>query len=248
MLREQTLSEFLKMVRVPIFMISTLVMPTLLFAFFGLPNLHLRLQGIAGGPYLLASFASFSVASVMLFSFGITISYERSTKGDELMRTTALRPEVFLISRALVAMLFGFASVTILVVFGVLVAGIPIGLATYGHLVASALLGSLAFLMMGITVGYYVGYNAAPALINLLYTVLAFMSGMLVPLQNLPQFIQVAARYVPTYHYVELSLAGVGARTPEPVWLYLAALVGYSLLFFVLAAIAYRRESQHRFS
>jgi len=248
MLVVQTRSEFLKMARVPIFMISTLVMPTVLFIFFGLPNVHARLQGIAGGPYLIAAFAAFSVASVMLFSFGVTISYERSTKGDELMRTTALRPDIYLISRAAVAMSFGLASLTVLVLFGILVAHIDLSIAAYLRIVIVTLLGSLAFLLLGVTVGYYVGYNAAPPLINLVYTVLAFMSGMLLPLHNLPDPVQVVARFLPTYHYVELSLSAVGARTPEPTFVYAVALAGYAVVFFLLAAVAYRRESHNRFS
>ena len=76
--------EVLKLVRLPLFAIPTFVFPLMFFAMFGLPNAHRELNGISAGPYILASFGTYAVMTVALFSFGIAIASERGLGWNRL--------------------------------------------------------------------------------------------------------------------------------------------------------------------
>src|ERR1700738_2748923 len=95
MLLEQTRSEFIKLLRTPAFSVTSVVLPSMFFAFFGLPHVNDREAGIKAGPYLLASFAAYGVISVMLYSFGIGVAVERGQKMNVLMRATPLPTSIY---------------------------------------------------------------------------------------------------------------------------------------------------------
>ena len=46
---------------------------------------------------------------------------------------------------------------------------------------------------------------------NLIYLPLSFASGLFVPLNQLPVFIQNLAPYLPSYHYAQLAWSALGA-------------------------------------
>jgi ABC-2 type transport system permease protein len=82
---------------------------------------------------------------------------------------------------------------------------------------------------------------------NLVYLPLVFASGIFLPLDQLPLAVQRVARYLPTYHYVQLAWDAVGANR-GPVGHSVAWLAGYSIVFAWLAVRAYRRETERKFA
>ena len=93
MLLTQTWSELRIRWRIPAFSVTIVALPVLFFTFFGLPYAQQTLpDGTSLGAYLLASFAAYSVGSVMVFGFGIGVATERGLKVDLLMRATPLPP------------------------------------------------------------------------------------------------------------------------------------------------------------
>src|SRR5215218_8525373 len=145
MLIAQTKSELLQLLRDPAFIISSVTLPTIFFAFFGLPVVDERTAGTGAENYLLASFGAYGVISVMLFSFGAGVAAERARKTDVLMRATPLRPAVLLCAKTLSALLFAFARVA---------GGVEPGMAAWATLTYRLLLGSTPFVFLGFAVGY----------------------------------------------------------------------------------------------
>src|SRR5207245_937884 len=117
MLIRQTQAEFLKLWRVPAFSATSLLLPLVFYAFIGIGQASQRLQGthVTFGAYFLASMAVYSVANVMIFSFGISVANERGMKMDLLMRGTPLPPLAYLLSKCVTAIVF--ALLTLAVVF-----------------------------------------------------------------------------------------------------------------------------------
>ena len=113
-------------------------------------------------------------------------------------------------------------------------------------MVTRLLLGALPFIAMGFAIGYTFGANAAPGATNLIYLPMAFSSGILVPIDFLPDLVRKIAPYLPTYHYGQLALSSVGAQaedwTTSAVWL-----VGYTVIFFAIAFRQYRREEVRKY-
>ena len=131
--------------------------------------------------------------------------------------------------------------------------GFAIGQATPGLLIGTAigvaaallvtlLAGSLPFCAMGLALGYLVGPNSAAAVVNLVYLPMVFVSGLWIPVEQLPGFMQRFAPALPPYHYAQLALSALGAGRGGAAWGHVLALLGFTALFLAVAVWAYRRD------
>jgi ABC-2 type transport system permease protein len=249
MLVRQTWAEFLKLWRIPAFSITSLFLPVIFYAFIGIgQSSQVISPGVTFGAYFLASMAVYSVANVMIFSFGISVASERGMKMDLLMRATPMPAWVYLLSKCIVALVFAAMTLVVLFPFAYIAGGVRLDAAVWATLAFRVLLGSIPFIALGFAIGYLSGPNSAVAVINLIYLPTAFASGLFFPKQLLPSFIQSISPYLPLHFFGQLGWDAVGARTDESVttdWLYLA---GYGVLFFAIALWAYRREESRKFS
>ena len=249
MLAKQTLAEFLKLWRIPAFSITSLFLPVMFYAFIGIgQSSQVISPGVTFGAYFLASMAVYSVANVMIFSFGISVATERGMKMDVLMRATPMPPLVYLLSKSITAIVFAALTLVILFPFAYVAGGVRLDPIVWVTLASRVLLGSVPFIALGFAIGYLSGPNSAVAVINLIYLPTAFASGLFFPKQLLPEFIQRISPYLPLHFFGQLGWDAVGAPTDESVaadWLYLAA---YGVAFFVIALWAYRREENLKFS
>lgn len=246
-LRAQIRSEIRLRWRVPAFSASNLVLPVVLYSFFGLPFAgRTTPRGLDIGVVLLVSFAAYAVGQVMVYGFGIGVAMERGQRIDLLMRATPLPAGIHLAAKVVVAALFGLLAALILFAYASLAGGIRLAPGLWVSVIARLLAGALPLIALGFWVGYVAGPNAAPAVVNLIYLPLAFASGLFLPPDQLPGFVQRIAPYLPTYHYAQLAWSAIGAAR-EPVGVSLLWLAGYAVVLLWLAARAYRRETSRKF-
>ncbi|HEX5416764.1 MAG TPA: ABC transporter permease [Chloroflexota bacterium] len=235
--------EIVKMLRIPQFAFFSLIFPVLLFAMFGLPNVGDSVnQTTTAGQFMMASFGTYAVMAVGLFTFGVAIASERGMGWNRLLRATPLPSITHLLSKVVMAGLFGLATLGLLFLFGGLVGHIPMSLERWAALTGLLLVGMVPFVALGLWLGYFAGPNSAVAIVNLIYLPLAFASGLFVPLPNLPKIVQVVAPYLPSYHIAELGWTLLGAGDAAGQLNHLLWLAGYTVLFLGLAVVAYRRD------
>lgn len=247
MLAHQCVAQARLFLRTPAVSVISFAMPVMLFLFFGLPARGLPyLPGVDLGTFMLASFAAYAVSSVMVFNYGITIALDRGQKVDVLMRASPLPGGVYLLARTITAL--GLGLVGLVVLFGVAVlTGVQLPVATWIAMGLRLMLGSIPFIGLGFALAYLCSPSAAPAVANLLFIVLAFGSGMLIRIDQMPDFLGAIAPYLPTYHYAQLSWGALGAASEDPITS-VAWLAGFAILFFGVAAWAYRREAARKFA
>jgi ABC-2 type transport system permease protein len=248
MLLAQTRSQLRVFWRLPSVSATALVMPLMLFAFFVLPHAHDPYQGpVSLGASMLASIGAYAVGSVMVFNYGVTLALDRGQKIDLLARAAPLPGWVFLLARALSALAYGTLALFLLFAVAAFAGGITLEPATWLALGVRLLVGSLPFIALGFAIAYLATPSAAPAVANLLFVGMAFASGMLVPLDQMPDVVRAAAPLLPTYHYAQLALDTLGpvqqSAATSGLWL-----LAFSTGLFGLAAIAYRRESRRKFA
>ena len=248
MLLAQARAELRMRWRVPAFSLTSVALPVVFFTFFGLPVAGLtRPDGISVGAFLVASFGAYAVGSVMVYSFGIGVAVERGMKVDLLMRVMPVPPGVYLLAKVITALVFSLVSLVVLIIYGIVVGGVTQPPLVWVEMIARLLVGSVPFIGLGFAIGYMAGPHSAPAVANLVYLPLAFASGLFVPPNQLPRFVQSFAPYLPTYHYGQLVWGSLRAST-EPLAVSLAWLAGYSVFFFAVALRAYRGDEQRKFS
>ena len=105
----------------------------------------------------------------------------------------------------------------------------------WATLLAVNVLGVLPFAAIGMFFGSLLGANAAPAVLNVLYLPMAFLSGLWLPLSMLPDVMARIAPLWPAYHHAQLALKVVGHDNGGAAWLHLLALAIVSVVFFALA-------------
>jgi ABC-2 type transport system permease protein len=247
MLVAQVWSVLLTYWRMPWFSLFSMVLPIMFFTFFGLPNVHSKMAGGASvGAYVLASMAGYSMSNVLVYNIGIGQANARARKLDLLQRATPLPGWVALVAAMIGGLVLAVVSLIGLLIVGAL-GGVSMGLDRWLLLPAAVLIGSLPMLGLGMTLGYGSGPNLAPALASLIYLPMAFASGLFVPLQQMPDFIQKIGPYLPLYHLGQLGWSVVG-HGDEPVSRALAWVGGWTIVLFALAVRAYRRDQNRKFA
>lgn len=248
MLLAQTRAQLRAFWRLPSVSATAILMPLMLYVFFVLPHARDPWQGsISVGAYMLASMGAYAVGSVMVFNFGVTVALDRGQKVDLLMRSAPLPGWLYLLARVISALVFGVIALATLFAVALLLGGISLEPETWFGLAGRLLLGAVPLLALGFAIAYLAGPGAAPAVANLVFIGMAFASGMLVRLDQMPDFLRAVAPYLPTYHYAQFAwnALGVGDESAlvSGVWL-----VAYAIGLFTLAIAAYRREARRRFA
>jgi ABC-2 type transport system permease protein len=247
MLWRQLQAELLRLWRTPSFLVPTLVLPLVLYSLLGgLGKGNTLEEGVSRQVYALASVGTYCIISVMLYSFGVNIANERGQRVNVLMRATPLPASVYLLAKVVTALLSALVMLLVLSGFAIVVGGVQLGVAAWMSLIASLVLGVLPFILLGFAIGNVVNPTGATPIINLSFFILAFASGVFVPLSQLPDVLQNIAPYSPFYRLGQLAWNAVGVQTGsigDAVWLLLL----YSAVFFGLAIFAYRSEERHSF-
>lgn len=234
--------EVIKLLRIPAFSIPTLLFPIMFFAFFGLPNLGNQIEGVDAGPYILASYGTYAIMSVALFSFGVSIAAERGLGWNRLLRATPLQPLTYFAAKIVMALIIGLITLLALFAFGGIVGGVHLPALLWAQLIGLLVLGMIPFVALGLCIGYVAGPNSAAAIANLIYLPLAFASGLLLPVPYLPAFVQSFAPYLPAYHAGQLGWTLLGAGDGSSILGHLAWLAAYTAAFLVIGVVAYRRD------
>ncbi|EYB69519.1 ABC transporter [Deinococcus phoenicis] len=236
------LAELRRLVRNPMFAIGTLGFPIMFFALFGLPAVHQTTEsGANAGQYILVSFGTYSLLSVAMFSFGAAVATERMGGWLRLLRASPLPAPLYLAAKIIAALLFSALSLSLLSLFAHLAGGVTFPAGTGLLTGLKLLLGMIPLIALGLCIGFLASPASASVLANILSVIVSFGSGLFVPLDQLPKFMQALAPFLPSYHLAQLGWNAVSgqARGDAVHWVWLA---GYTLVFGLVAAWAYRRD------
>lgn len=225
--------EVLRMLREPSFCIPVLAFPAMFYLLFGV--LLNKGNGPQAAQYLLASYGVFGVVGAALFGFGVSTANDRERGLLRLKRALPVPPSALLLARMGMALLFALIISLLLAALAASCAGVRLAASQWVLLWLINLLGILPFAAIGLWVGSLVGGNGAAGILNALYLPMSFLSGLWLPLSMLPAWLSKLALVWPAYHLGQLAFKVLGMDAGQPVWLHLAVLAAFTLLFFALA-------------
>ena len=234
-------SELLKLLRLPVFLVPTLGFPMMFYALFGLV-LPTRQTGVQVSKYLLATYGTFGVIGIALFSLGVGVAVERGQGWLAVKRASPMPLSAYFFGKYVMTITFSSVLVALLCLMGIIWGDVRMPATQWAGLIAILTLGGIPFCAAGIAIAYLVGPNSAPALVNAIYLPMAFLSGLFIPTEILPSFLQSFAQFLPPYHLARLALTVVGIEPMSEVWIHLAALIGFAVAFTGLAVLSYRRD------
>ena len=238
----ETKYEFLKLLRMPSFAVPALLFPVLFYVMFGIGFGSRSAGSVNIGMYLLATYGSFGVLGACLFGFGVTVANERGQGWLEVKRTTPMPVSAYFVAKMAMAMLFSSIIVLLLFTTAALLGKNQLSFVQAVSLFAVLVSGAVTFSALGLTIGYFATPNAAPAIVNIIYMPLSFLSGLWIPVMGLPKAVQNIAPFLPPYHYSQLALKTIGASRGTPTSTHVLAMVAATAVFSALAYVGYRRD------
>jgi ABC-2 type transport system permease protein len=235
-------TELITVLRSPAALVPTLIFPIMFWTFFGIPNAKFKIDGFSVGAYMLCSFAAYSAIQTVLFNIGITIASERAQGYYKLIRVTPMRVWQVLSAKMLATLSLAALALILLLVYGKFSINLEQPLNIWFEMLVRALIGMLPFAALGAFIGYISkGAQTANPIINLVFFPMAFGSGLFVPLENLPKIVQDIAPYLPSYHSGAFARAAVGINRENSLE-HLIWILGYTVVFVILAIWAYKRD------
>jgi ABC-2 type transport system permease protein len=226
--------EFLRLLRSPAFAVPTLLFPAMFYFLFAVLFASGRGEFHAN-VHLLATYGVFGVMAPGLFGFGVSVALDRDRGWLTLKRAQPMPPGAYLASKLAMAMLFAVMIFALLALLGTTLGGVRLPLASWATLLAVEVLGVLPFSAIGLFVGTLVNGQAAPAVINLVYLPMSFLSGLWMPLSALPAAVRDVAPLWPAYHLGQLALGAVGQPGEGASIAHVAALAGATIAFLFFA-------------
>ena len=225
-------SEFLRLLRAPAFCVPTIAFPLMFYLLFGVL--------LAGGEAQSArrALAAFLVIGTMapgLFALGIALAVDRERGLLELKRALPMPAGTYLAAKMAMSMVFAGIVATLIMLTGAIAGGVVLSFAQYSLLLGLAVVAVLPFCAIGLLVGAWVKAAAAPAVLNLIYLPMSFLSGLWVPLAYLPHGIGRTAPLWPAWHLAQLAAAVVGVTAPAGLGIHLLALAAVTAVCFTIA-------------
>jgi ABC-2 type transport system permease protein len=225
------------LLRQPGFWVPTVLFPAMLYAFFA--------AGLAGnGPaagYAMASFAVYAVLGVGFYQFGVTVAQDRADpfiRWQRLLPGSAIAPWL---ARIMAGIGFSAVAMALVLILGRVLGGVVLAdTGAWARLVAVTLLGAGPATLMGTALGSLASARAAVPLANLIFLPLAYLGGLYMPPQMLPDVVAAVSVWTPTRAMGELAWAAVDGRS-LPLR-FVAVLSAWTAL---AAAITWAAQTRH---
>tara|TARA_Y100001968_G_scaffold210275_1_gene193397 strand:+ start:2252 stop:3034 length:783 start_codon:yes stop_codon:yes gene_type:complete len=233
-LQLETQTELLKTLRSPGFVIPSLAFPLMFYVFFGLLFNAMGGQPGQAAKYLMATYAVFGAIGPALFSFGADVATDKDKGILSLKQVSPMPIGSYFAARIITAMLFALVIILSLFALGAAFGSVTMTRTQWLSTLITVLLGTLPFCAIGLYIGLSVTAKAAPAVVNLIYLPMAFLSGLWVPIQLFPSTLELAANIFPAYHLAQLALTIQGNSLGAPWYLHAGVLTAYTLVFLGL--------------
>lgn len=234
--------EVIKQMRIPAFMIPTIGFPIMFYVLFGLVMQSGRPDAPRVATYMLATYGAFGVIGISLFALGVGVAVERGQGWLAVKRASPMPVSAYFAAKYVTTLIVGLILMLLISVVGVLFGHVRMSAGHWAALIAAECFGAVPFCAMGLAIGYIAGPNSAAPTVNILYLPMAFLSGLFIPAEMLPGVLQRFAVVLPPYHLGQLGLDAVGAAPASEAWGHIAVLLGFLVLFTIVAFIAYRRD------
>jgi ABC-2 type transport system permease protein len=234
--------EILRTLRNPGFVFPTIALPVLLYVFFGvvIPGSRTTAPPPDIALKVLSGFAMFSAIGPGMFGMGIGFAMEREYGTFTLKRALPMPPAANLIAKVLTSGVLALIAMTLLIFCAIQWGHVDLSVDQVARFVLVGALGVMPFCAFGLLIASFVSGQAAPAVVNLIYFPMIYLSGLF-PFP-LPAAMQTAAAFWPAFHLNQLSLAALGLETTLSPWVAAAVLAVFSIVCVIGGARRLSRE------
>jgi ABC-2 type transport system permease protein len=227
--------ETLRMLRTIAFAVPLLGLPLIVYLLFGVVMAH---EAVSKNPplanFLFVGFSVFAIMGPALFGVGCTLAMERDAGLMKLKRALPAPPGAYLLAKMLSALFLSALAMIMMIATALLAGQITMSAGQLAAIAGVMILGSLPFCAIGLFIGAFFGGGAAPAVANLVFLPMIWLSGVFIPL---PAFLRPWAVIWPAFHLDQVAVAAAGLTKFQFIdaRIALGVLVGITGLFGGLA-------------
>jgi ABC-2 type transport system permease protein len=236
----EVLDELRGIIREPTALLFSIAMPVGFFVLFvtmwGTES-QPGLGELPAGTTMLATFGTFGVLSVSMMNPGIGVAEDRERGWLRVKRVSAVPLGMTLAAKVTAALPYAVGVLVAMAAAAAVTGTLQAPAGTLLRLFALLVAGSLPFALLGLAVGFRAGANTAAAALNALLLPSAVVSGLWLPVEQLPDGLARVAPYLPTYHLAQLALAQLDGSGAGDHLLWLA---GTTVVTSLLAGLSYR--------
>jgi len=230
------------LIRTPAYSLVTVLIPGVVFLFIG-PSVG---ESREAANIVMASFAIFAALGVAFFQFGVGIANDRESPWEHFAHVLPVSPGTRFAANVLAAVVFAVVAVCVLIAVALVLTDVAMPLVSWVRLLIAVFLGGVPMALLGIAIGYWSPPKAALPIANILYLALSFGGGLFITPSSMPPFLDSISQVLPTRQIGELAWAAVlGQSWSFQPWRWL---VGYTVVFGIVAAAGYRRDEGVRYS
>jgi ABC-2 type transport system permease protein len=225
------------------FWIFSLSLPVLLYLLESSAYGHSLVPGteVDYPAYLMCSFAAWGAIHAALIAGG-RVAVERSTGWQRQLRLTPLPPSGYLLGKVVVGLLATLPPPVVLAVVGGALFDVDLPAPGWARLVLGMWVASLPFAVLGTLLGQLarretIAGHFGPALL-----LLGFLGGLVVPAPAFPEWLQQAAKSMPSYWLADIArgaLRGSHVHLPTAV----AVLAAWTLALGLAVIWRHRRDT-----
>lgn len=185
-----------------------------------------------------------NVVSVSVFTLNINMITQRENGILRRFRVSPIRPSMVLASHSIQGIFLVLVGAIEIIVIAKLVWDIQISLSSLLILFACLLYGCLCFFGLGFAMsGLAKTAGAASGLAMVIFFPMLFLSGIAMPVELLPQFLQDVSTWLPMTHFVELAQGVWQGDSVTLFGLEFAVLTGFAVVCIGLAYWLFRWEN-----
>jgi ABC-2 type transport system permease protein len=235
----ETMYECLRALRAPSFAIPTLALPIVFYLFFGV----VLAEGDRAPAIDRFIFVGCTVMGVMgpgLFAFGVFVATERAQGLFTLKRALPVPPLACFVAKLVLAVLFAAVVTLGVILAATLTEKVTLTLGETVSFAAVTTFGAVPFCALGLLIGSWASGRSAPAVVNVCFLPMIYLSGILIPLPASFASIKLAS---PAYHLDQLALTALGVPSPMGALAHGIILLGMTSVFLSLSMWRFSHEA-----
>jgi ABC-2 type transport system permease protein len=231
---EETKFECLRVLRSPGFTIPILLLPLGFYLLMGVAMAEMRAQRHGpGDAYIFVSFLVYGVLAPGLLGVSSLLASDRVQRIVEYKRALPAPFGSVVIAKLLMAVSLSITVIVLIVVIAATLGRVPLTVGQFAATAAIALAGVLPISAIGLYLATRASPSGVSPIAGALLVGMAILAGLFYPL---PGALSTLRPIWPTYHLQQVSLAAVGSPTGGSVVINVLALIGFTLVFGLLAA------------
>jgi ABC-2 type transport system permease protein len=180
--------------------------------------------------YFTASILAFAVVNACYSNIAMAVTFARDEGMLKRVRSTPLPGSAFISGKVLHSIAVMAILVGIVLLFGLIVYGIDLPTRSLPAFLVTLAVGSATFCALGLAVTAVIpNAEAAPAIVNATVLPVLFLSGVFIPVDDAPRWIQVVGDVFPVKHFLD---AAIESFLPSP-----GNAAGWSLVDLAVVAV-----------